>query len=118
MDAGADAVVGHHPHVLQGVEIHAGVPIIYSLGNFVFDLQPYFFDAATSLTAIANLRFVDGAVRHLELVPMHLGSDGRPYRLQPGTDEHDTIVRDVTDLSARLGTRFTGGAGTLVLALD
>ena len=35
-DAGADLVVGHHPHVPQGVEIHNGVPIYYSLGNFVF----------------------------------------------------------------------------------
>lgn len=37
IDAGADAVVGGHPHVTQDVEIHAGKPIVYSLGNFVFD---------------------------------------------------------------------------------
>lgn len=35
-DAGADAVIAHHPHVPQGVEIYNGVPIAYSLGNFVF----------------------------------------------------------------------------------
>lgn len=35
-EAGADAVVAHHPHVPQGIEIHRGVPIAYSLGNFVF----------------------------------------------------------------------------------
>jgi len=35
-DAGADAVVGHHPHVPQGVEWRGRTPIIYSLGNFVF----------------------------------------------------------------------------------
>ncbi len=35
-EAGADIVIGHHPHVPQGVEIHQHVPIIYSLGNFVF----------------------------------------------------------------------------------
>jgi poly-gamma-glutamate synthesis protein (capsule biosynthesis protein) len=38
-EAGADLVIGHHPHVPQGVEIHGGVPICYSLGNFVF-FQP------------------------------------------------------------------------------
>lgn len=38
-DAGADVVIGHHPHVPQGIEIHNGVPIVYSLGNFVF-FQP------------------------------------------------------------------------------
>ena len=37
IDAGADAVVGGHPHVTQGDESYAGKPIIYSLGNFVFD---------------------------------------------------------------------------------
>lgn len=37
IDAGADAVVGGHPHVTQGSESYRGKPIIYSLGNFVFD---------------------------------------------------------------------------------
>lgn len=35
-EAGADCVIGHHPHVPQGMETHAGCPILYSLGNFVF----------------------------------------------------------------------------------
>jgi poly-gamma-glutamate synthesis protein (capsule biosynthesis protein) len=37
LEAGADAVVGGHPHVTQNIEIHDGKPIFYSLGNFVFD---------------------------------------------------------------------------------
>jgi len=37
LDAGADAVIGGHPHVVQDVEIYKGKPIVYSLGNFVFD---------------------------------------------------------------------------------
>lgn len=36
LDAGADLVVGTHPHVLQGIEFYKGKPIIYSLGNFLF----------------------------------------------------------------------------------
>ena len=36
IDAGADLVVGAHPHVLQGFEYYKGVPIIYSLGNYLF----------------------------------------------------------------------------------
>ena len=36
VDAGADLVVGAHPHVLQGIEYYKDVPIVYSLGNFVF----------------------------------------------------------------------------------
>ncbi len=37
VDAGADLVVGSHPHVFQTVAVYNGVPIIYSLGNFLFD---------------------------------------------------------------------------------
>jgi poly-gamma-glutamate synthesis protein (capsule biosynthesis protein) len=36
IDAGADAVIGHHPHVLQGIEAYRSGVIVYSLGNFVF----------------------------------------------------------------------------------
>jgi len=36
IDAGADAFVGHGPHVLRGIELYKGKPIFYSLGNFVF----------------------------------------------------------------------------------
>lgn len=37
VDAGADMVIGHHPHVVQEMEVYKGKPIFYSLGNFVFD---------------------------------------------------------------------------------
>lgn len=37
VEAGADAIIGHHPHVVEGIEIYQGKPIFYSLGNFIFD---------------------------------------------------------------------------------
>jgi len=37
IDAGADIMIGHHPHVVQDVEIYKGKYVFYSLGNFVFD---------------------------------------------------------------------------------
>lgn len=40
IDAGASAVIGGHPHVTQTVDVYAGAPIVYSLGNFVFDYYP------------------------------------------------------------------------------
>ena len=36
IDAGADIIVGHSPHVPHGIEIYKGKPILYSLGNFIF----------------------------------------------------------------------------------
>lgn len=38
IDAGADAIIGHHPHVLQGIEVYKNRIIAYSLGNFLFDM--------------------------------------------------------------------------------
>lgn len=37
IEAGCDAIVGHHPHVVQHADTVAGQPVLYSLGNFVFD---------------------------------------------------------------------------------
>ena len=37
IDAGADVVIGNHPHVVEGAEYYQGKLIVYSLGNFVFD---------------------------------------------------------------------------------
>ncbi len=37
IDAGADMILGHHPHVLKGIEVYKGKPIFYSMGNFAFD---------------------------------------------------------------------------------
>ena len=37
IDAGADAIIGHHPHVVEEIEVYKDKPIFYSLGNFVFD---------------------------------------------------------------------------------
>lgn len=49
IDAGADAIVGHHPHILKGVEFYHGAPIFYSLGNFAIE-QPHMWDPAITET--------------------------------------------------------------------
>lgn len=41
VDAGAHAIFGHGPHMLRGVEIYAGRPICYSLGNFIFNVETF-----------------------------------------------------------------------------
>ena len=60
IDAGADCIVGAHPHVVQGIEIYQGKPIFYSLGNFVFGgtLNPTDYDG---LAAQLTLHFTHGA---------------------------------------------------------
>lgn len=54
LDAGADAIVGHHPHVIQEEEIYKGKPIFYSLGNFVFDQNKPYTDKGLIVQLIFN----------------------------------------------------------------
>ncbi len=49
VDSGADVIIGHHPHVVQGLEIYKNKPIFYSLGNFIFD-QYFSPDTQTGLS--------------------------------------------------------------------
>jgi poly-gamma-glutamate capsule biosynthesis protein CapA/YwtB (metallophosphatase superfamily) len=42
IDAGADLIAGHHPHLLKGVEVYRGKVVLYSLGNFALDLPSAF----------------------------------------------------------------------------
>ena len=56
IDAGADIIIGHHPHVEQDIEIYEGKTIIYSLGNFIFDQH---FSKETMRGMIYMLTFED-----------------------------------------------------------
>lgn len=61
IDAGADAVIGAHPHVLQGIEYYQGKPIFYSLGNFIFANRTY-------ETMMAELTVTDSSV-NVRVIP-------------------------------------------------
>jgi len=52
IDAGADLVVGAHPHVRQPAETYQGKLIVYSLGNFVFDLMPGYEESRGNVLAL------------------------------------------------------------------
>ena len=74
-DAGADLVVGGHPHWVQGVELHRGVPIVYSLGNYVFDMD---LSRETQEGAFVELVFWGSQLKAAEFVPVRIGSDFAP----------------------------------------
>src|SRR5205823_5472862 len=66
VSAGADLVLGHHPHVLQPVEIYQDKPILYSLGNFFF-VSP---STATKATVIAKIELGEKGVSRIEFQPI------------------------------------------------
>lgn len=70
IDAGADAVIGHGPHVLRGMEFYRGRLIAYSLGNFL-TYRGFNLDGPLGITGVLRLEFaVDRTLRRARLVPM------------------------------------------------
>jgi Bacterial capsule synthesis protein PGA_cap len=75
IDSGADLVVGCHPHVIQPSEVYRGKPIIYSLGNFVFD---YMTDPLTSSCHVLTLRIQKSNLLSWKLVHATMDGSGQP----------------------------------------
>lgn len=61
IDSGVDVVVGHHPHVVQDLELYKGKPIVYSLGNFVFD--QYFSDDVQEMIGL-HMSITDESIQY------------------------------------------------------
>ena len=78
IDAGADLFLGHHPHVLQPIELYKEKPILYSLGNFLF-VSP---SPSTRPEIIVRARLAKDGVRRLDLIPLD-GNWGRPKPASP-----------------------------------
>jgi len=79
IDAGADAVIGGHAHLTQGVEWYKDRPILYSLGNFVFDYFPY--DPPVWKGWIVKLTFGESRRPQLERTDVELDAAGIPHLL-------------------------------------
>lgn len=77
IDAGADIVIGHHPHVLQGIELYKGRYIVYSLGNFCFggNCNP---DDKDTMIFQSELTFVDNKLCESvgKIIPCSISSAG------------------------------------------
>jgi poly-gamma-glutamate synthesis protein (capsule biosynthesis protein) len=124
VDAGADVVLGHGNHVLNGIEIHRGKPILYSLGHFYIEgmkdgkALPQFFFSPTMVaqiengwwleeqrwSAIARLFVKDGRVTRLDMVPitMDIQKDGLPSFADDAVSQR--IVGALQTLSKPFGT--------------
>lgn len=79
VDAGADIVVGHHPHVIQEIERYGKGWILYSLGNFIFDQS---FSEETMRGILANVRIQDGVVIAVDPLPVVIDTTFRPYLVE------------------------------------
>jgi poly-gamma-glutamate synthesis protein (capsule biosynthesis protein) len=94
---GASVVVGHHPHCLSGYEIHAGSPIFYSLGNFLFTLPSVYATWYTGL--VLSLQIQKGQGVSWELIP--IAQDKLGYNLTRLAGESLENVRGEIEEYAR-----------------
>ena len=89
IDAGADMVVGHHAHTLQGVEIYNNKPIIYNLGNFLFNNETI--DTALFKVSLNN----DGSMEYY-IIPA-LQKDSKTEVLEG--NEKQRVINDINSWS-------------------
>ncbi|OFV92072.1 MAG: hypothetical protein A3G76_08500 [Acidobacteria bacterium RIFCSPLOWO2_12_FULL_65_11] len=122
IDAGADVIIGHGPHVLNGVEIYKGKPIVYSLGHYymeithdgkalpqfgfnpgmVFSVENNWFLEEHRWAAIARMFVRGGRVTRLQILPVYMDvqKDGFPFL------PSDADCRKITGAMAELSKPF------------
>ncbi len=79
LEAGADLVIGSHPHVLQGLEAHSGGLIAYSLGNFIFPGMEEIPGGTGSVILLVGV--YKGKIRYVREIPVQLS--GPKVRVDP-----------------------------------
>jgi poly-gamma-glutamate capsule biosynthesis protein CapA/YwtB (metallophosphatase superfamily) len=99
IDAGADMVLSHHPHVMQGIEFYKGKLIAYSLGDFIFPYKTV--EGRKSIILRASLG-PDG-VTDVSALPVYMADYGRPVP-QTGSSARGILTK-LRDISAPLGTK-------------
>ncbi|TAK55308.1 MAG: CapA family protein [Gammaproteobacteria bacterium] len=144
IDAGADVILGHHAHILKGVEFHRGRPIIYSLCNFAVDLpmtpehaqsrgfleirklhphwepdfdSSYNFPADSRRTVVASVRVRAGRVERVSLLPAWVNRQSQPEILaaaDPRFAEVAGYLEEVTR-AAGLNAEYVRSGDELIL---
>jgi len=107
---GADVVLGHHPHVLQGLGLERGRPVLYSMGNFIFDQRP----GIRMESALFKLFYEEGQGWLIKVVPVWLppGRYGPEY---PGPQKRDAILARMGKYCKALGTETRTEKGVLLV---
>ncbi|MBX5467474.1 MAG: CapA family protein [Firmicutes bacterium] len=102
IDAGADVVVGSHPHVLQPVEFYRHGVIFYSLGNFIFGWRLH--RHLTQDGLLAEVSWGQGTVEAVAVVPVQRNAEDQVVPLDPRQGEGARLAETVARLSAPFGT--------------
>jgi poly-gamma-glutamate capsule biosynthesis protein CapA/YwtB (metallophosphatase superfamily) len=113
IDIGADAIIGHHPHVPHGIEIYQGKPVLYSLGNFVFGYGSDLWGDNILVEIVIDKQRIQG----LMIYPISgKGDEVRQPEVLTGT-RGNAVLGNVARKSALFGTRIEIGNGVGYVAI-
>lgn len=97
IDAGADLIIGHHPHVVRGIERYKRGVIVYSLGNFVCDMV---WDDSLRESVIFQCNITHSGIEDIELRPVFINDNYQPEVLTGQSGE--ALLSKVNRLSDEL----------------
>jgi poly-gamma-glutamate capsule biosynthesis protein CapA/YwtB (metallophosphatase superfamily) len=130
IEAGADAVIGGHPHIIKGCQVIHGKPVFHCLCNFATDLamdeahakskswneirvlaeewEPdfeglYNFPKASRLAMAARFEVAGGKLLRAGFLPIHIGRDAVPHFAPAGSAEHAAVVDYLRAVTAEAG---------------
>jgi poly-gamma-glutamate synthesis protein (capsule biosynthesis protein) len=106
IDAGADMVLSHHPHVIQAVERYKGRVIAYSLGDFVFD----HYSRKTGEAFILDAELGPNGIGAVRITPVYLDANGKPEFVKGSAAR--TILERLKTISQKRGTTVTVAGDT------
>lgn len=145
IEAGADAILGGHPHIIKGCQVIDGKPVFHCLCNFATDLamdeahakskswneirvlaeewEPdfeglYNFPAASRLAMVARFEIAEGKLLKAGFLPLHIGSDAVPRFAEQGSAEHAAVVDYLRAVTAEAGLNATYRQGEAMMELE
>jgi len=102
VDAGADVIVGNHPHVIEGIEFYNGALISYSQGDFVCD----HYSQETGESFILNFTLTQDGVRDVSATPVYLDDEHGIPSIVTG-DHAQSILTRLEEISSGMNSSFT-----------
>ena len=130
IEAGADAVIGGHPHIIKGCQVIDGKPVFHSLCNFATDLRMdeeharskswneirglaeewepdfeglYNFPAASRLAMVARFEVAGGKLLRSGFMPLYIGRDAVPRFAARGSAEYRAVVEYLKAVTQEAG---------------
>jgi len=103
IDCGADIILGGHPHVLQSYEIYKGKPIVYSLGNFIFD---HTYIKSTRKSVIAKIK-VDMNTKDIDIDFIPVICDSKEYYPNIADEKDgDGLLSNISEIRDKIENKF------------